>query len=67
MLYIRDIKGDLVATGDQESGTVESKHSDRKMRVVLSEGQNATLERKGTRTVITRSHGDFVINRQLAP
>ena len=67
MLLIRDIRGDLVATGDQETGTVESKHGDRSMRVVLTEGQEVTLARKGTVTNVTRSHGDFVINRQFAP
>lgn len=67
MLYIRDINGDLVATGDQESGTVESKHGDRRMRVVLTEGQEVTLARKGTITNVTRSHGDFVISRRYAP
>ena len=66
MLLIRDIKGDLVATGDQETGAVESKHGDRGMRVVLTEGQNVTLARKGTITNVTWSHGDFVINRQFA-
>ncbi len=67
MLDIRDIKGDLVATGDQDTGAVESRHGDRGMRVVLSEGQNVTLTRKGTVTHVTRSHGGFVIDRQYTP
>ena len=66
MMLIKDIKGNLVATGDQITGEVESKHGDRRMRVQLSEGQNVVLERKGTITDVTRSHGDFIINRQFA-
>lgn len=63
MMLITDIKENLVATGNQETGEVESKHGDRGMRVVLNEGQTVTLTRKGTITDVTRKHGNFVVRK----
>ena len=66
MLLIKDIKDNLVATGDQETGEVEAKHGDRGMKVPLAEGQTVTLTRKGTVTDVTWSQGSFIIDRRYA-
>ena len=66
MLLIRDIKDNLVATGDQKTGEVIAKHGDREVKVPLAEDQTITLTRKGTVTNVTWSHGSFVIDRRYA-
>ena len=63
MLLIKDIRDNLVATAEQETGEVDARHGDRGVKFTLAEGQKATLTRKGTTTEVIRSHGNFIINR----
>jgi len=66
MTEIKDIRQNMVATGDPETGTVELRHGGRGMRVVLSEGQTVTLTRGDTVTEVTRKQGGFFIQREYA-
>ncbi len=62
MFEIKDVKKNLVAVGDQETGEVDARHGDRGVKFTLAEGQSARLTRKGTVTEVIRRHGGFIVN-----